>query len=1482
MRMKRNIKSKLAGVLVAVMVISVPVPGIQAYALSHGAQAIIEFDPQSGPSLSESNYNSVPRRDNGVSFATGKAGYPLTSSSNFTGILTDNFGSGHRPKIPVFNVTWEGYTFDGWYNEAGNKIQTLPYAFPYSEVSKYKAVWKGNATTPFNFKVMHYRDLNKERDNKNDGKDETAWPSDSSTDLWKFFESADETRQVMANTPISATYRRDIPGYRLKSVLIKNNKIRKYSEESGEGTLEGGANVNPTTKAARGSMPNDDLTIAYRYEPDPTKKFAVHIEYVDASGAMIKTSERYTLPAETEFDIPPAEIKAYILRSGKIKTGSGEIDDLEGHGIYSATTAGCAFDDQRHFKGKMPNQPVTITYTYDADPNVKTILQVKRQDNNNAPLEDDEIKEVSPADSIVINVEKKAGYDYPPNIQWDSNFTGNQASFNTDAAQLTLRTDVQGGTVSITYNEKLSDESYWAKIEYYNGGSGEISGETAPRFKKHSSYRIEDLTSGITPEPSDGYLFDGWYKANDTGSDKEGGRLEDSVDIREAFKLYASFYEDPNKWSDLTFRAGAKGSISGNTSIHTAKGTSWTSLILPVPKPDKYYKFAGWFDESGNKVQDSQTVLANQIYIARFVPIGLPDDGILSMPDARAAIDADGSGRIMVSGANEDRKYAVTDVDQKVLEIKTGMGLRNSDFMGLEPSTSYYVYELTMEDNPSVGAVLPESVDADHISPPTQVNMPALGSNYTVSEDLEEGKMQLEINPAAPDTRYALLTMEGETVFVPESDENGWVAPSGSPQRYLFTKLVPNQLYVAVAKRTRDTATPRDKMVMGTQIAVVEGIRKENDYTVKLINGGYIEEITRNGYPLEIGNKPTTATVKKGDVVKINAELSDSHGQTFKQWSSVIGTPDIFAARRNQPIIMPAGNVVLQVTYKTPPLATSGNATIEYTPKDGKTALDLSGNRMETLTQELTDNSGDRDVMKKGIDVVYTVKFKRRVPTASESNAVMEELEHEDDVKVPWVLTSSITRKVGGTNKELTADSKKTPDVRLYSVIDNSLLGYLDYKLWKVEASGGSPVSTQVVMEPDPNDSDSGFTGIMSFDGSVGSKYILTYVKAHEVTIIDGKRGKRSNIKVKSGTALAAADSFKSLEIFEDYTDPITGRVYEYGGVGKTASSSIKYDIDLPVTKSMTLYVLYKEADDSKWQQARKNLMEQISIAQALMNNTSVSEEEKQTLSNAINEALEVANRIYRPAVEEVMRAYESLKAVVDSISSGGGVDPDDPGNPDIPDNPDTPERPDTPDSPDTPERPDTPDKPDKPDVPDKPDRPSGGPSGIVRAVKRGQDFMFNNYRTYSSSRDGTWEQVEDGGWTFVLNSGARIVNQWVNMIYEQEDQTYTYHFNKEGIMNTGWYVDKQGDWYLLDTAQGGNYGRLMLGWVFDDNSGTWYYLNQFTGSMLVGWQQLGQDWYYLNPVSDAEQPIGALYVNGITPDGYLVDEDGKWIRETP
>ena len=74
------------------------------------------------------------------------------------------------------------------------------------------------------------------------------------------------------------------------------------------------------------------------------------------------------------------------------KNRQRDIDDLSGRGIYSAQTAGCTFDAQKNFTGKMPNQPVTVVYTYEIDPSYVTHVTINRIDNHNNVLAEPETR----------------------------------------------------------------------------------------------------------------------------------------------------------------------------------------------------------------------------------------------------------------------------------------------------------------------------------------------------------------------------------------------------------------------------------------------------------------------------------------------------------------------------------------------------------------------------------------------------------------------------------------------------------------------------------------------------------------------------------------------------------------------------------------------------------------------------------------------------------------------------------------------------------------------------------------------------------------------------------------------------------------------------------------------------------------------------------------------------------------------------------
>ena len=127
---------------------------------------------------------------------------------------------------------------------------------------------------------------------------------------------------------------------------------------------------------------------------------------------------------------------------------------------------------------------------------------------------------MSPNETVTVNVERKAGYTYPPNIGWNGTFT--DISMDQTASTLSFKTDFTGGTVTVTYNEDLNDTTHWARINYYNSEHGSLSGDSSPRSLRLGTHSIDTITEGITPSPEQHYMFNGWYKANASGTGKVG------------------------------------------------------------------------------------------------------------------------------------------------------------------------------------------------------------------------------------------------------------------------------------------------------------------------------------------------------------------------------------------------------------------------------------------------------------------------------------------------------------------------------------------------------------------------------------------------------------------------------------------------------------------------------------------------------------------------------------------------------------------------------------------------------------------------------------------------------------------------------------------------------------------------------------------------------------------------------------------------
>jgi hypothetical protein len=89
----------------------------------------------------------------------------------------------------------------------------------------------------------------------------------------------------------------------------------------------------------------------------------------------------------------------------------------------------------------------------------------------------------------------------------------------------------------------------------------------------------------------------------------------------------------------------------------------------------------------------------------------------------------------------------------------------------------------------------------------------------------------------------------------------------------------------------------------------------------------------------------------------------------------------------------------------------------------------------------------------------------------------------------------------------------------------------------------------------------------------------------------------------------------------------------------------------------------------------------------------------------------------------------------------------------------------------------------------------------------------------------------------------------------------YNEILNDKKAVGSFFVRNKDGQWiYCLN-------GELTTGWKLINNK--WYFMNN-DGIMQTGWVKTNGTWYYL--LSDGE-----MAVNTVTPDGYKVDQNGKW-----
>ena len=105
------------------------------------------------------------------------------------------------------------------------------------------------------------------------------------------------------------------------------------------------------------------------------------------------------------------------------------------------------------------------------------------------------------------------------------------------------------------------------------------------------------------------------------------------------------------------------------------------------------------------------------------------------------------------------------------------------------------------------------------------------------------------------------------------------------------------------------------------------------------------------------------------------------------------------------------------------------------------------------------------------------------------------------------------------------------------------------------------------------------------------------------------------------------------------------------------------------------------------------------------------------------------------------------------------------------------------------------------------------------------------------------------------------IVNSW-------------YHVNASGKVDIGWFTDETGKKFHSCDVEGDDYGKMTTGFYLDTTTSKIYLFDQ-NGYLQTGWKAIGDKWFYF----DTTDNLGALLVNTVTPDGYIVGPDGTWVN---
>ena len=1309
------------------------------------------------------------------------------------------------------------------------------------------------------------------------------------------------------------------------------------------------------------NMPNQNVSMQFDYEPDTNQKFKFSTSYVYLDSSNIENSmtvpvgsaqlfaaesdgagvqngtTRFTaalLPdANNPKDNTAAHHPKYVFHKAEIVSGK-EKKTLSKTVVAGGTAE--TFVRQRGLEESlfdlqmpavnavsptpvsfkwMPNQDVKVKYIYKLNPdysNMVSIVLKSSRDNDTSGFVDNNVprpiieKPTAPGSLTTVSLPYVPNYKVVSAIALDSAALIQQPQIlqqptATASGSIQYESTTDPATIVVRYQP---NPSAFAKVYYTaktegGGIGGSLSGVLAQQMTMPKTYTLDELLTlhGISATPAPGYLGDGWYKANASGTAPDGPKLSgtDSLSVTAAGpnKYIYVFKKNPADWGTVRFFSGANGSISGTAVQSVQKNTALSSLA-PAVTPNTGYQFEGWYDNAGNLVSTelnfgSLTVQGNASYTAHFVHIAALSDMVFAVPNVDASVSgADGTGQLRVNTPNTSRVYTVTDRDGNVVATMTGLALSTGSFTGLRPGQPYHIYELASDQNPAAGTNI-SAVPANKKGPEALAVIPATQPNLTAVPDPSNNTASITVNPADANSQYALVDDAGNAVAP------GFVSPGAGG--VVFTGLDPARSYTVVAQPNGSAQNPAANAAAGygtTVPAATQSAAVANDsFTVKVYNdpanSGRLLLHTRAGATLPVSDEKEIDDAKSGDIVMLSADATDSTGAAFVRWQLLGGSVLGFnPALRSQSVTV-SGNAIFEPIYQSAP----GANQVELQVSSSDNSFGIAENIRRTKQDVLNSPQLPEDnVWATNSNATYTIKLQKGAPSADVRQAVelADGNSSETSFRFGWMLDvklfRSLTRTADGAvlNRPVPEDAAaRIADFTITTALNTAAIGKTDYALYAVRKNASGALTAVDLSSQLPADFATNPGAIYELPAEIGDKLVLTYHKAVKFRIIDGRTASNNaTVLLRKGSAPAANTAYTALPL--DFTQNLDNGKYRFVGLSKTAGSYTAFDPATDaVNTDLTVYAYYEV--DPAWTAARAALDASRATGTAALPNVS-----DPTLAAALQAALNNAAAVSNAtAPSSSIAAMLAAQVALDQAIHDASVAP-------------TP----TPTPPPIPTPTPTP-------VPTPGGGGSGGGGGGGggrggrgggRGLRGGTTPTGTGNRVYQNGVEGNWVNfdVAQHGWYFDLGAGKKIRGSWADVAYTYGGETkiYSYHFDADGVMDSGWWKNDQGTWFHLSTNHDGWFGSMDKGWYHDSADGRWYYLNLLTGAMLTGWQQIDGVWYYFNPETPAPtwdwnsetnrwvyanrggRPYGSMFAGEKTPDGYHVDASGAWIRETP